>query len=96
MVCASGYLSLVGKTLWDMNMIQSLLVASEFYFMNYNIFSEVNLTILRTECICTNLYKALPIDLITNTPRKNRLPPSLLSTKHILILGEKKITMIFT
>lgn len=72
MVCAPGYLSLVGETLWDMNMIESLLVASEFYFITCTIFSEVYLTILRTEGISRNLCNSLFIDPITNTPRKKQ------------------------
>jgi len=70
-------------------MIQSLLVAFEFYLINCTIFSEVHLTTLRIEGICTNLYKSLPIDLITNTPRKNKFPPCVLTRKHILILVRK-------
>jgi hypothetical protein len=89
MVCAPGYLSLVGETLWDMNMIESLLVASEYYFITCTIFSEVHLTTLRTEGISRNLYNSLLTDLITNTPRKNNHPPCLLITKYILILVRK-------
>jgi len=53
-------------------MVESLLVAFEFYFINCNIFSEGHLTTLSIEGNSTNLYKSLPIDLINNNPRKKR------------------------
>jgi hypothetical protein len=60
-------------------MIQSLLVASEFYFINFTSSSEVNFTILRIEDISANLYNLLLIDQITNTSEKQ---PSSLFVNH--------------
>lgn len=49
--------------------------ASEFYFITCTMFSEVRLATLRIDCMCTNLYISLPMDLITNTLRKADMLP---------------------